>query len=255
MNRTNPVTEAELHAYLDGQLDPARLAAVEEYLAAHSEAAKRLRDYRAVDAGLQELFAPVLDEPVPPHLLKRPRSARRRPLLKAAAVAGLMAVSGLAGWYGRGIDQPQVALLAIDLPRQAIAAHVVYTPEVLHPVEVAAEQRDHLVKWLSKRLGAEVSAPALEQAGFLLMGGRLLAADDGKPAAQFMYQDAAGRRLTLYVRRNIAGNPDTAFQFGEAEGIHTFYWIDRDLAYALSGDIDRSGLAQAAHLVYRQLSL
>jgi anti-sigma factor RsiW len=249
------VKESELHAYLDGQLDPSRREAVEAYLQAHPAEAKRLRDYQAVDAGLQALFAPLLAEPVPARLKARPLAARWRPVLKAAAVAGLMVASGLAGWFAHGVNQPAVQRLASSLPQQAIAAHVVYTPEVLHPVEVGAEQQEHLVKWLSKRLGAEVQAPALEQAGFQLMGGRLLPTEGGNPAAQFMYQDSAGRRLTLYVRKDAKSNQDTAFRFGEAGGVHTFYWIDRDLGYALSGEVERDRLSRAAHLLYQQLGL
>jgi anti-sigma factor RsiW len=253
MNNDAAVKESELHAYLDGQLDPNRRAAVEAYLEAHPEEAKRLRDYQAVDAGLHVLFDPLLAEPVPPHLSARPLSSRWRPALKAAAVAGLMLLSGLTGWIAHGLDQPNGQRVASNWPRQAIAAHIVYTPEVLHPVEVEAEQQEHLLKWLSKRLGAEIKAPALAQAGFQLIGGRLLPSDDGRPAAQFMYQDSAGRRLTLYVRKDVTANQDTAFRFSEAEGVRTFYWIDRDLGYALSGEIDRDRLSQAAHLVYQQL--
>jgi anti-sigma factor RsiW len=45
------------------------------------------------------------------------------------------------------------------------------------------------------------------------MGGRLLP-DLGLPAAQFMYEDAAGRRLTLYIRKETGLN-NTSFQFAE----------------------------------------
>ena len=79
-------------------------------------------------------------------------------------------------------------------------------------------------------------------------------AADGKPAAQFMYQDAGGRRLTLYVRRGLDGHHDTAFRFAEQDGVGAFYWVDGDLAYALIGDLDRPALDQAAHAVYRQLN-
>jgi anti-sigma factor RsiW len=60
-----PVTEAELHAWVDGQLAPARRAAVDAYLSQHPAEAARLQAYRAQNAGLRALFQPVLDEPVP----------------------------------------------------------------------------------------------------------------------------------------------------------------------------------------------
>src|SRR5215510_15353419 len=42
-----PITEQELHAYLDGELPDARRAAVEAYLREHPEDARRLEAYRA----------------------------------------------------------------------------------------------------------------------------------------------------------------------------------------------------------------
>jgi anti-sigma factor RsiW len=83
------------------------------------------------------------------------------------------------------------------------------------------------------------------------MGGRLLP-DLGLPAAQFMYEDAGGRRLTLYIRKET-GMSNTAFRFYEKDGLATFYWIDRPLAYALAGRIAREELTAIADAVYTQL--
>ncbi|MER2531758.1 MAG: hypothetical protein ABTR54_09170 [Candidatus Competibacter sp.] len=103
-----------------------------------------------------------------------------------------------------------------------MAAHAIFVPEVCHPVGVDAGQQQHLVAWLSKRLSVTIRAPMLESLGFQLLGGRLLPAD-GQPAAQFMYQDGGGQRLTLYARRRLGGNRETAFRFAEQDGIGAFY--------------------------------
>lgn len=105
---------------------------------------------------------------------------------------------------------------------RALAAHAIFVPEVRHPVGVDAGQQQHLVAWLSKRLSVTIRAPMLESLGFQLLGGRLLPAD-GQPAAQFMYQDGGGQRLTLYARRRLGGNRETAFRFAEQDGIGAFY--------------------------------
>src|SRR5439155_16750884 len=70
--------------------------------------------------------------------------------------------------------------------------------------------------WLSKRLGTEIKPPSLKPIGSELIGGRLLPGDSGQ-VAQFMYHDATGQRLTLYVTREtpkLANQPETAFRFG-----------------------------------------
>lgn len=253
--RPDLVQEADLQAYVDGRLDPARQAVVEAYLAQNPAERQRLSDYQLIDTELHRLFDPVLDEPIPASWQLPMRS--KRPVLwvglaRAAVAAGLMLFGGALGWFAHDqISQPQLAQDAFV--QQALTAHVVYVPEVRHPVEVEAGQEQHLVAWLSKRLGATVQAPTLSTLGYQLLGGRLLPGD-GKPAAQFMYQDAQGRRLTLYVRRGLPNHGDTAFQFAQQDGQSAFYWIDGDLAYALIGDVERPVLDRAAHAVYQQLN-
>ena len=132
-------------------------------------------------------------------------------------------------------------------------AYAVYTPEVRHPVEVPGEQEQHLVTWLTKRMGVEVRAPQLASLGFALVGGRLLSSDDG-PGALLMYEDAQGRRVILYACHNEDKDRSTAFRFAQEEGVSVFHWLEGPLSYALAGEIDRAGLLAIAEAVYRQIS-
>jgi anti-sigma factor RsiW len=136
---------------------------------------------------------------------------------------------------------------------RAAIAHAVYAPEVRHPVEVTADQETHLVAWLSKRLGTSLKVPHLESAGYGLVGGRLLPGEQGA-VAQFMYQDAKGQRLTLYVRTNMEHNKESAFRFAQEGNVRVFYWIDRRLGYALSGEISKDELLRVATAVHQQLN-
>jgi anti-sigma factor RsiW len=67
-----------------------------------------------------------------------------------------------------------------------------------------------------------------------------------------MYEDGSGRRLTLYVRKET-GLDNTAFRFFERDGFGAFYWIDRPLAYAVTGRLTREELTALANAVYAQL--
>jgi anti-sigma factor RsiW len=251
MSRT-PIAEDDLHAYVDGALPAERVAEVEAYLAEHPDDAERVAAYRAHLAALRREFDPVLDEPVPPEL-----TARRRPgaalWLRAAAAAALFALGAAAGWQLRGLQEDEGRGDGTVWARRAAIAHVTYSPEVRHPVEVSAAEEAHLVRWLSKRLGAPLKVPHLGALGYELVGGRLLPGDHG-PVAQFMYQDARGRRLTLYVRVNPDEKQETAFRFAQEGGVRVFYWLDRKLGYALSGEVDKSELLQVATAVYRQIN-
>jgi len=244
----------DIHAYVDGRLDDAGRAAVAARLRDDPEAAARADAYRRQNESLHALFDGVLDEPVPARFDARLRAARRRTLLQRAAVAAWLVIGPAAGWLAHGLLQGEPVAVMAQLPRAAAVAHAVYTPEVIHPVEVTAEQERHLVKWLSKRLDAPLRIPDLNPLGYALVGGRLLPSDDG-PAAQFMYQAAQGTRLTLYVRARESGESDTAFRFARENGVSVLYWIDGRLGYALSGDVDRTALLALGESVYRQLGL
>jgi anti-sigma factor RsiW len=210
------------------------------------------RKYAEQTAMLKRHFDPVLTEPIPARMyLRQPAWIG---MTRAAAVFVAGVAVGLAASQLRTPAAPAVVVAQPQaLAVRAARAHAVYAAEVRHPVEVDASQQDHLVKWLSKRLGYELKAPALAGEGFDLLGGRLLPGPDGGPVAQFMYQDSSGKRLTLYVSRRNRAEALTAFRFAKEGPVSVFYWIDRDCGYALSGEIDKAALARIATAVYRQL--
>ena len=243
-----PVTEADLHNYVDGGLSEGAKAEVEAWLRAHPEDAERMRAYADQNAMLRSLYNPVLDEPVPAALLAVHTRAWRR----YAAAAAIFALGIGLGWFARGeFVAPQVVQLSFA--RQAATAHIVYAPEVRHPVEVPASEEAHLVGWLSKRVGTTLKAPKLAPLGYDLVGGRLLSGPQG-PVAHFMYQDGRGQRLTLYVSRQRGEPRDTAFRFSQEDRVSVFYWVDGNFGYALSGEMRRDQLLQVAEVVYKQLN-
>ena len=243
-----PVTDVELHGYVDGALSESGKAEIETWLRAHPEDAERVRAYAEQNALLRSLFGPVLDEPVPAALL----AVHPWGWPRYAVAAAIFALGVGLGWLGRGVlVAPQV--VPMSFARLAATAHVVYAPEVRHPVEVTANEEDHLVGWLSKRLGTTLKAPKLAPVGYDLIGGRLLSGPQG-PVAQFMYQDARGQRLTLYVSRQRGEPRDTAFRFSQEDRISVFYWVDGNFGYALSGEMKRDQLLQVAEVVYKQLN-
>lgn len=262
---TPRVTEADLMAYVDGRMPQAQGAEVESWLSARPEEADRIAAYLRQNQELSALHSPVLEEPVPERLLQvsgRAFSSRAawRSYATAAGFTLLgLAVGALAGWQLHASRTP-LAMHGTGIARNAAVAHATYSPEVRHPVEVGADQEAHLVAWLSKRLGTRLRAPKLEESGFSLVGGRLLpgearVAGGPAPVAQFMYQTQGGRRVTLYVRTEAANNLETSFRYAREGGVGVFYWIDRNVGYALSSaDLNRDELLGMANSVYKQLN-
>lgn len=252
---TRTLNEADLQAYTDGRLDSRRLDYVKAWLTDHPDDAERLASYRQQNAALHALFDPVLNEAMPRRLARPERrhwSMTMTPLLRYATVAAWLVIGGTLGWFLHGVPESR-PVVPVTLAQQAIMAHAVYTPEVRHPVEVGADQEAHLTAWLSKRLGSPLKVPHLGAAGYELVGGRLLPSTSG-PAAQLMYQDTRGQRLTLYVRNDSGGSHGTAFRYARENNISVFYWIDGPFGYALSGDLEKSELLRVAQLVYQQLN-
>jgi len=258
MNEDLPVTEAELQAYVDERLPEERRAAVEAWLGARPEEAERIAAYRRLSREVRSAYDGLLDETIPDRLAFR--AARRRRLVGAVAMTAALlagvAVGTIAGWRLHGEDTVTVVAPpdgAALIARRAAIAHATYSSEVRHPVEVSADEEPHLVAWLSKRVGVKVRAPRLDEAGLSLMGGRLLPGENGQ-VAQFMYQSQSGRRLTLYLRAENARNRQTAFRYARENNVGVFYWIDREVGYALaSGDLSKAELLRVATLVYKQL--
>jgi anti-sigma factor RsiW len=258
MSEKQAISEAELQAWADGRLDEGRRTELEAWFAEHPEEAERAAAYRSFNEQLRARFDPVLEEPVPPRLERAARRGSR--LGSLALVAGWVAlgiaIGTMAGWQLHALRAPAPVAQseAPVIARRAALAHATYSPEVRHPVEVGADQEQHLVAWLSKRLGGDVRAPKLDIDGMALVGGRLLPGDPG-PVAQFMYQNAQGRRVTLYVRTEGPDHRETAFRFAREGNVRVFYWIDRKFGYALSSaDLDRDELLKLANVVYRQLN-
>ena len=256
-----PVTLDDLMAYVDGQLESERRQQVEAAILADHHLAASVAEMRAQRQTLRTHYGPVLNETIPSRLLPAGHSGHMN-WAKAAGVVlwvalGAITGSAITAYYpGQVSSRLTAAREEVDLPRfvhQAAVAHLAYAPDVRHPVEIYSDQQQQLLTWLSKRLGRQIKAPNLANAGFRLIGGRLLPGEMNKAAALFMYENAAGQRMTLYLRGMAQPTPETAFQVTERGGIATYYWVDRDWGYALSSDLPQATLKTVASSVYQQL--
>jgi anti-sigma factor RsiW len=256
-----PVTEADLHGYVDRQLTPSRRAEVEVFLSTRPVDLERVRDWQRQNDLLREQYGAIVDEPLPLRLPLR-RDAAPWPWRALAAGLFVAAASAALAWSARGALDAAAARVALadrgtvdadlaDFAHRAAIAHAVYSPEQRRPVEVGAEQEQALVTWLTRRLGAAVHPPALGGLGYELIGGRLLPGAKG-PVAQFMYGGPNGQRLTLYVTREIA-DQDTSFRFSRDGPVNVFYWVEDKFGYAISAGANRDELLKVSQEVYRQL--
>jgi anti-sigma factor RsiW len=244
-----PVTEDELHAYVDNELPAERRSDVEAWLAAHPDDAERVRSWREMAEALHARYDALADEPVPRRLEIERLVRQPRRWLYGAIAATLLAfiAGGGAGWVARGAAASPSMFQNFTV--DALDAHRLYVVEVRHPVEVPGSERTHLQQWLTKRCGWDVRAPELSATGLKLVGGRLLPGPTG-PASFLMYESASGERFTVYTAKASAETIQMRYATQQNDG--ALFWADRGVGYVVSGGSDRERLTQVARLVYDQ---
>lgn len=253
-----PIEEDDLHAFIDGELAPERVQAVERYLQARPEEARRVAAYQAQRDELHALFTPALTERLPPRLQIAAILGRRRsrPAWQGWAVAATVVLAlglgGAGGWFLRAPPEQGRTEHALQvLIDEALTSHAVYASDSNHAIEMAGTDEPRLTQWLGNRLQRQVKAPDLSAFGYHLLGGRLLATERGSPAGLLMYSNAQGERLSLLLRPMAPDlkADDTDMLAGAAK---LCAWIMRGMGYALVAT-SSSDLNQVADHIRNEL--
>ena len=249
-DRNSPVTEDELHVYVDGELAADRSEAVETWLSTHPDDAARVAAWRAQAEAIRARYGDVINEPVPARLAidRITRQRRSWGAVAAAAVVAAFVAGGAAGWLAHGASAAAPSEFEV-FTTEALGAHRLYIGEVRHPIEVKADE-GHLLPWLSRRVGTTLRAPDLASFGLRLLGGRLLPGVRG-PAALFMYESASGERVTIYCSK--LDEPRTAFRYRDNDKFGAVRWVESGYGWVVSGPGDKDRLKSIANAAYDQL--
>jgi len=251
-----PISEDDLHAYVDGALDEARRAEIASYLEAHPEIASRFGSYADHRSGLRSAFAAVADEPIPTrlnlaHMIGTPRRPRVSGWRAAAAAILLLAAGGSGGWLLREMTSaPSEGVGA--LAREASANFSAYASDTVRPVEIRADKAMELIDWASARMGRRPVLPDLSKAGYRLMGGRVVSTPHG-PALMLMYDDDRGGRLVM-LTRPMAVDQDKAMAAHSEGKVDGWTWASRGMGYSLVGSMPADALHPLADDIRRQVS-
>jgi len=239
-----PVTEFELHAWLDGQLDPQRRRQVTLHLDAHPDDARRVAAWRAQQEGIRASAAVIDEEPLPAHLLAAARnrvdatgatataSARHADRCLAAWLRTRMRLvrRTLGPWFSR--SQRLAAGLAFTFMGVAVgwtlrgdltSVAPRHAPDVIGAAFAQRAAIAHAVYAPEARRPVEIDAahevqlvtwlsnrmgtpmrPAHLQSLGYTLEGGRLLPGKKGPVAQFMYRDADNQRLTLYISNKMA---------------------------------------------------
>jgi anti-sigma factor RsiW len=247
-----PIAEEELHAYVDRVLEADRRQAVEQFLQTHPDPARRVQIYIAQRQELRAVFLDRPTEPIPPelnlaHIIDARLKSRRTPWRSVAAAVLALVLGGISGWVAGSRPDNGIDALA----REAAASYAVYASDRHHPVEMVATQTSDLTRWLSIRLNRPIAAPDLTLAGYRLLGGRLVPSPEGA-AALFIYENAHGERLTLYVRP-VSMKRTTPVQTTDLGDVDGCAWVEPGVGYSLIASENYARLVELSQYVREEL--
>lgn len=258
------IQEDDLHAYVDNQLSEEKRKAVEDLMQNDRTVAEKIHQWQQQNEAISIYFDKTSFDDIPEQLnidafknntetknnIVKPLGSRKYYAIAASLL--LMVASGSGGWFAHGMFN-STQQSTPSFVKLAISAYEVFSVEVLHPVEVGVDKKDHLLAWLSKRIDHPIKVPELEKYGFKLLGGRLLSMQESRPAAQFMFENNKGKRVTLLVSKSaIYKDRDLIFQ--KEKTVNSFYWMDSEVAYSVSGKIDREKLRKLSKDIYQQIN-
>lgn len=245
----DPITDTDLAAFVDGQLDAMRRLDVEAHLARNPEAAARvMADLHGRDA-LREAFAqspgagPERNRALA-RRLDRARAWRRfGDRLRRAAVIALLVGTGWLAHSDEGLlGVPGTFASPVD------------------PALVKDAQQAREVARIRARLASQRGTPAYDRAGIEAETGialpdlpagwtvrdvQIVPAHHGAGVEVAIDAGSLGE-LSLFATRSGAGTTGLAHAVTSLGDGGTAYWAGERSSYALSGSRDRAGLDRAA---------
>jgi anti-sigma factor RsiW len=259
MNTTHPgISEEELHAFIDCELDLGRAAEIERIAESDPLLERRIVAFRSDKQRLLEVYGPIAELPVPEHWLRmieshaapERRVAARRfmpPQLLAAIAACLLLLAGwgLSSFYPHPSKEDAVI-------SEALAAR----QNVLHPEQTFAaaslQQSNRRDLLLSNALAMRIKTPDLARMGYRLDSIRTFSGIPGGTAVELDYRNEQNTLFTLYLRRPTA---PPRVDILERDGVRICIWQDDVVSAVMTGKMTAGEMARLASLTYSGLFL
>lgn len=244
------ITEEELHAFIDGELDPSRHDEIALLLSQDATLARRVAEFREDKERLSSIYAPLLRRPIPTAWEKQirrrrviPRRSRDIAAIGAMAASLVLVVGGM--WFASRVNPPQTR----SLVSEALAAR----SGDLEPDTTMSSGVDSLAAGheISAALAMRAKAPVLTRFGFRLSAVKSYAAVSKRRAVELVYANASGRELTLYVSRAVGAPRFDQFESGD---LRICIWQDDVVGMVIAGKLSAAEMQRLATLAYDGLA-
>jgi anti-sigma factor RsiW len=231
-----------VHAYVDGELDPANARAVEQRILGDPTLAAERDRIEALQRALREKFPPT---PAPAALRARVERAvglRRAPARPTwAALAAAVALAVMAGSTSTFLTLSPRG----DATADAIVSDHIRALMAPQPADVASSDRHTVKPWFNGRIPQSPRVVDLAGNDFPLIGGRIDVVER-KPVPTLVYRHR--KHLISLTATPSPGRPDSSPITQAIEGYNVLQWTERGVTYWAVSDVAAPDLARFAEL-------
>jgi anti-sigma factor RsiW len=217
-----------VHAYCDGELDPANALALERRMADDARLAAERDRILALKRAMAKL-APVAAPPALRSRIERAVGVRRpavRPSWSALAASVALAVVVSAGATWSLLAPGPVALASDEVVGNHIRALM-----ATQPYDVASSDRHTVKPWFNGRIAQSPRVVDLATDGFALVGGRIDVIAR-MPVSSLVYRYQKHLISVTQVSDSAAPPPPHT-----ADGYHVIAWTDEGVSYWAVSDL------------------
>jgi anti-sigma factor RsiW len=231
-----------IHAYLDGELDPANALAVEKRMSTDPLLAA---ECERVDA-LQRLMRERLPREAPPPGLRRrietavgmrpPRARFAQTQFSWRALAASIVVTAFVAGSSTSMF---LAPSQSDLVRNGVVDAHIRALMAPQPIDVASSDRHTVKPWFNGRIPQAPRVVDLAKQDFPLVGGRIDVVDE-TPVPTLVY--AHRKHLISLTAVPDTGHADSAPVLSVANGYNMYRWVEDGVAYWAVSDVASADL-------------
>jgi anti-sigma factor RsiW len=233
-----------LHAYLDGELDPANALAIERRIATDPAFAAEFKRLEALQKLVRERLP---EEAIPPGLRSRieasvgVKRSRVEPTWRAlaASIAITAMVASGATWIARG-PQPQ------DTISDAVVAAHIRSLMAPQPADVISSDQHTVKPWFSGRIPEAPRVVDLSKQDFPLVGGRVDVIGR-KPVPTLVYRHRK-HLISLIAVPAPAEQALSAAPVRTSDGYNIYRWSENGMTYWAISDLGSGDLGTFVQL-------
>lgn len=247
------LSDEDINAFIDGELDEARSLAVAALIAQSPELSERVERLILDKDLIARVYGPLIEQPVPDAFRRMvtgagpapaPARSPRRFWPAAMALAAVIVAAVLVYPMLSGSERDPLVAEAL-----AVRAGQVHAERQYADADISAEAvRDRLVQ---AALAVPVKVPNLEKAGYRLVGISAYPDKGGRQALQLSYRDKGGTLFTMYMRPTAGGD---RFELSSRRNMQVCVWQNDDLSVVMLGEMPAHEMLKVATATYADLN-